>query len=399
MGVVSRYRFARRAQALPESFLSELFRLSIDPEIISFAGGLPDADLIDKEGIANATAAVLEEEGEVALQYSSTDGYYPLREYIATRYNRLYGMDVSPAHIQILNGSQQALDLVGKIFIDPHDVVGIESPGYLGAIEAFSFYEPQFCSAAQTPEGIDTAAFEELVTTLRPKFFYGVPFSQNPTGISYSHEVKQHIAEICSDSETLFYEDHAFFELHFHGEYPRPVGSYLPDETIISGSFSKTIAPGLRTGWIIAPPEILKPFNSAKQAADLHSGFLSQMILARYLNTYDYDAHLAMVRKVYQNRCHMLCDLIDDQLPSGCVRTDPKGGMFLWITLPDGVQGTDLFHAAVKQKVGIMPGLPFYYDKAAPESNRGIRLNFSSIHDDMIHTGIERLKVAFSQVS
>ena len=399
MGAVSQYRFARRMQTLPASFLSELFRLSVDPEIISFAGGLPDARLIDREGISKAAAAVLEEAGEIALQYSSTDGYYPLRDYIATRYNRLYGMNVSPNQIQILNGSQQALDLVGKIFIDPHDVVGIESPGYLGAIEAFSFYEPQFCSAAQTSDGPDTAAFEELVTNLRPKFFYGVPFSQNPTGISYSHDVKKHIAEICSDSETLFYEDHAFSELHFHGEHPPPVASYLPGKTIISGSFSKTIAPGLRTGWIIAPQEILTPFNSAKQAADLHSGFLSQMILARYLSTSDYDAHLAMIRKVYQKRCHMLCDLIDDYLPPECVRTDPMGGMFLWVTLPDGVQGIDLFHAAVQQKVGIMPGLPFYYNKEALMSNRGIRLNFSSIQDEMMHTGIERLKAAFLQVS
>ena len=398
MDVGSRYRFAKRMQAVPESFLSELFRLSIDPEIISFAGGLPDASLIDTQGISQATETVLEEAGEIALQYSSTDGYYPLREYIAKRYNRLYGMSISPKQIQILNGSQQALDLVGKIFINPHDMIGMEAPGYLGAIEAFSFYEPQFCTALQTSEGPDGTAFEELITTKHPKFFYGVPFSQNPTGVSYSEEVKRHIAEVCSRSHTIFYEDHAFSELHFNGEHPLPIASYLPEQTIISGSFSKTIAPGLRTGWIIAPEEILTPFNCAKQAADLHSGFLSQMILATYLNTHDYDAHLAMIRGVYKNRCKLLCDLIDDQLPSECVRTDPKGGMFLWITLPDGVKGIDLFHAAVEQKVGIMPGLPFYYDKKAPESNCGIRLNFSSIHDEMIHTGIERLKTAFSQI-
>ncbi len=381
------YRFAARLSRAPVSFLDELFRVSADPAIISFAGGLPSTGLIDTEGIARATAEVLAEDASGALQYTTTDGYLPLREYIAQRYRTRLGISAAAEEIQTVNGSQQCLDLFAKIFLNPGDPVCIERPGYLGAIEAFSLYEPSISAVPLGSEGLDLAALESIVMKEQPKFLYGIPNSQNPSGITYPQENRRAVAELLEPGGTVFYEDDAFGELFFDAKPRLPVKKYLPDQTVISGSFSKTIAPGMRIGWLLAPRKILKQFNIAKQAADLHTNFFCQKILHHYLTSCDYDAHLRTITKVYRERCRLMCDLLDDLLP-GLTHTHPEGGMFLMATLPKGISSRGVFDEGIKNKVAILPGLPFYVDGGGGGT---IRLNFSASSEEQINEGMHRL--------
>jgi 2-aminoadipate transaminase len=381
------FHFARRIEHAPASFLGELFRVSSDPSIISFAGGLPSSALIDTEGIAAAARDVFTSEPEVALQYSTTDGYRPLREYIAERYKKRLGIPATADEIQIVNGSQQCLDLFAKIFINPGDCVGMERPGYLGAIEAFSLYEPAFAAVPLDSEGPDPAAFEAMTKKTLVKFFYGIPNSQNPSGCTYSQDRRRAIAEILTGTDTVFYEDDAFGELFFDGKPRLPVKHYLPEQSVISGSFSKITAPGMRIGWMYAPKEILAAFNTAKQAADLHSNFLCQQILARYLESHDLDAHIKKIVAVYGRQCRLMCDLFDDLMPA-LSHTTPEGGMFLTAKLPAGMPAMDVFRKGIDKKVAVLPGMPFFVDGGGDDT---IRLNFSSSDEEKIKEGMHRL--------
>jgi len=389
-----RFRFATRLSRAPVSFLGELFRVSADPSIISFAGGLPSTALIDTIGITRATEKVLEDDACAALQYTTTDGYLPLREYIAERYKTRLGIEATADEIQVVNGSQQCLDLFGKIFLNPGDHIGIERPGYLGAIEAFSLYEPFISAVPLNNEGLDLTAFENVVKKEQLKYFYGIPNSQNPSGITYSQENRRALAEILQSSGTVFYEDDAFGELFFDGRPRLPVKKYLPDQTVISGSFSKIVAPGMRIGWMYAPKEILKQFNIAKQAADLHTNFFCQKILHRYLTTIDLDNHLRSITAVYQKHCQLMCDLLDDHLP-GLTHTHPEGGMFLMVMLPAGISSRKVFEEGITKKVAVLPGHPFYVDGGGDDT---IRLNFSAASVDQIVEGIRRLTRVISSL-
>jgi 2-aminoadipate transaminase len=388
------YRFAGRVARAPESFLSELFRVSADPTIISFAGGLPSTALIDTDGIARATREILEDEPDVALQYTTTDGYLPLREYIAERYRRRLGVPATAGEIQIVNGSQQCLDLFAKLFLDTGDHVGMERPGYLGAIEAFSLYEPVIDTVPLEEDGPDLDAFERLVTGRQPKFFYGVPNSQNPSGRTYSQEKRKAIAAILEGHDTIFYEDDAFGELFFDGKPRLPVKRWLPGQSVISGSFSKIVAPGMRIGWMYAPEGILDKFNVVKQAADLHSNFLCQKILHRYLTTNDLDEKCRTIVAAYGRKCRVMCDLFDDLMPQ-LAHTNPEGGMFLMATLPSRLSSRTVFDEGVKKKVAVLPGLPFYVDGGGRDT---IRLNFSSADEDRIIEGMHRLSQVISSL-
>ncbi len=382
------YRFAGRMGRIPESFLDELFRVSAVPGVISFAGGLPGSAYIDVDGIQDAARDVFAEGGRTALQYTTTDGYLPLRKFIADRYRRRLGLPATPEEIQIVNGSQQCLDLIAKVFLDPGDAVGMERPGYLGAIEAFSLYEPAIHAVPLVEDGPDLDMFASLVRDHAPKFFYGIPNSQNPSGRTYSQEKRRGVAEVLRDTETVLYEDDAFGDLFFDGKPRLPVKRYLPDQAVISGSFSKIVAPGMRIGWIYAPAEILREFNIAKQAADLHSNFLCQVILQRYLATHDLDAHVARVAAIYGRRCRLMCDLLDDLMPPGAAHTTPEGGMFMTATLPGGVSSMDVFREGVREGVAVLPGVPFYVDGGGDDT---IRLNFSTADEEEIAEGMHRL--------
>ncbi len=390
------YRFSSCMHILPPSFLDELFRVSAVPGIISFAGGLPDASLFDLQGIRQATEAVFDEHGRAALQYTTTDGYRPLREIIARRYYTRLGLLVSADEIQIVNGSQQALDLMAKILTSPGDSILIERPGYLGAIEAFSFYSPVFSPVPPDDEGPDPDYLANIIRTEDPVFFYGIPNSQNPSGCTWSDMRRREVADILSGTDCLLYEDDAFGELFFDGKPRQPVMKHLPDQVMMSGSFSKVVAPGLRIGWIRAPRPVLAAFNRAKQAADLHSNLFSQMVLTEYMTRNNPDEKIRAMGREYGERCRLMTDLIEDMLPDTVGHTNPVGGMFLMLTLPDSMHSMEIFKKGIQEGVAVMPGVPFYVDDGGC---RTIRLNFSASSKEQIEAGMSRLARVFRDMA
>ncbi|GAB6285253.1 MAG: PLP-dependent aminotransferase family protein [Methanoregula sp.] len=371
----------------PKSFIREILKVTEDPGIISFAGGLPNPALIDVEGIRRAAEHVLREDGKTVLQYATTEGYPPLRQFIADRYRKRLGLTVSPDEILITNGSQQCLDLIGKVLIDAGDHVAIERPGYLGAIQAFSLYEPVFHLVELLPDGPDTAQLEDACFRQPIKFFYGIPNSQNPSGITYSERRRQEVASTLSGTRTLFVEDDAYGELQFSGRALPSLRGMIPEQTILTGSFSKILAPGMRLGWVCAPPAILEQLVVAKQASDLHSNYLSQRIAARYLAEEDLDAHIKKIRFVYKRQRDIMLSLFEETCPESVTWTEPSGGMFVWVTLPEGCAAMDVFNQALKERVAVLPGTPFYVDGGG---DRQIRLNFSNSSEERIITGVER---------
>ncbi len=382
------YTFASRMGKTPRSFIREILKVTERPEIISFAGGLPSPALFPVERLAETAKAVIMEEGPAALQYATTEGHLPLREWIAERYHSRLGMDVSPDEILITNGSQQSLDLIGKVFIDSGSRVAIERPGYLGAIQAFSLFEPEFLGVPLTEEGPDPAVLHAVLTEENPRIFYGVPNSQNPSGITWSIENRRRVAEEIQRSETILIEDDAYGELRFSGDQMPAMRSFLPDQTVMTGSFSKIIAPGMRMGWICAPHEIMEQIITAKQGTDLHSNILSQRIIARFLADYSIDEHIRTITDAYAHQRDCMLAAIKEHFPEGVTCTRPDGGMFLWVTLPDRYSSTELFNRALAENVAILPGVPFYADGGGEST---MRLNFSNASDEQIWEGISRL--------
>lgn len=389
------YPFASRMGKTPRSFIREILKVTENPQIISFGGGLPNPALFPVEEIREATGSVLSEDGTTALQYSTTEGYLPLREWIAERYRTRAGLDVSPDTILITNGSQQSLDLIGKVCIDRDDPVAIERPGYLGAIQAFSLYEPCFHPVTLSQDGPDTDALRHVIEAYSPKFFYGVPNFQNPSGITYSGEKRREVARILSGSETLYVEDDAYRELRFRGEDLPLIARYLPEQGVITGSFSKIIAPGMRMGWIVAPPEIFSQLVTAKQATDLHSNYLTQRIIHRFLTNSDVESHIRRIKESYRRQRDTMVGAIEEQFPPDVTYTRPDGGMFVWVTLPGGFSSMDLFDIAIKDNVAFVPGNPFYTDGGGSNS---MRLNYSNASDDVIVEGIRRLGHAIQEM-
>jgi 2-aminoadipate transaminase len=383
-----KYTFASRMAKTPKSFIREILKVTEDPRIISFAGGLPNPGLIDVAGVTRAAAAVLEQDGSAALQYSTTEGYRPLRQFIADRYKTRLGLTISPDEILITNGSQQCLDLIGKVIINPGDHIAIERPGYLGAIQAFSLYEPQFHPVLLHEDGLDPVQLAQELRQFPIRLFYGVPNSQNPSGITYSDENRKAVSELLAGTETILVEDDAYGELNFDGISLPSFRQYLPDQTIITGSFSKILAPGMRMGWVVAPHEIMDQLVVAKQASDLHSNYLSQRIAYEYLSHEDIDAKIQRIRAQYRTQCALMVRLIEELMPASVTCTKPQGGMFVWVTLPEGCSSMDVFEHAIRDQVAVLPGMPFYTDGGGSNT---LRLNFSNSTPEKIRDGVERL--------
>ena len=379
------HRYSERICSTQKSFIREILKVTADPEIISFAGGLPNPNLIDDEGIQNAAAALLKEDGKTALQYSTTEGHLPLREWIAERYRTRYGLSVDADQILITNGSQQCLDLVGKVYLNKGDSVIVEDPGYLGAIQSFSMFQAKYLPVPLNEEGPDLACLTSVLESSSAKFMYGIPNSQNPSGITYSENRRKELASLLCDHDMPFLEDDAYGELQFDGVPRRPVSAYLDGEGILTGSFSKIFSPGMRMGWVCAPDEVMDKILIAKQASDLHSNYLSQRILAKYLETNDINAHISGLNEEYRKRAEWMVSRMEECFPDDVSFTRPTGGMFVWLTLPEGVSSTRLFDAALKQKVAILPGTPFYTNGGGEST---ARINFSNSDKEEIMTGI-----------
>ncbi|QGY40849.1 aminotransferase class I/II-fold pyridoxal phosphate-dependent enzyme [Pseudodesulfovibrio cashew] len=379
-------QFARRMGTVHRSFIREILKVTADPEIISFAGGLPNPELFPVEAMDRASNEVFTEIGTSALQYSTTEGDAGLRALIARRYADR-GLEVDPDSILVTTGSQQILDLCGKVFLDRGDKVVIERPGYLGAIQAFSLFEPEFVTIALEDDG---PSLEELEAALKDgaKCFYAVPNFQNPSGVSYSLEKRKAVAALMDEYDALFVEDDPYGELRFMGEDLPFVYSFSKKKGLLCGSFSKIAAPGFRIGWVVAEKEIYDKLVIAKQAADLHTSTVSQLIMRRYMESNDIKTHVGLIKERYGRQRECMVEMIGRYFPEGVTITQPEGGMFLWVTLPEQVSSMDLLDAAIKEKVAFVPGKPFYVDGSGENT---LRLNFSNSDEARIEEGIKRL--------
>ena len=388
--------FADRISDVPKSFIREILKVAINPEMISFAGGLPNRDLFPVRELQNASNKVFETAGKDALQYSNSEGYLPLREYIAKRYADKAGLNISPDNILITCGSQQGLDLLAKIILNEGDDVLIEEPGYLGAIQVFSVYRSTFSPVLLKENGLDTEALQKALADRNPKLLYTVPNFQNPAGITYTLENRQEIAAILKDRDILLIEDNPYGELRYRGKDIPSFKHFLPDQTILLGSFSKTAVPGFRIGWIVAPDAIMDKLIVAKQATDLHTNVFTQRLLYQYLQDNDLDRHIQIIRDVYGKQGRAMIDSIREYFPSDVHFTTPDGGMFLWVTLPPSVSSMELFDLAVKRNVAFVPGNPFYTYPVKDINT--LRLNFSCVDEKTIRVGIKKLGAAIKEL-
>lgn len=379
--------YASRMNAIPKSFIREILKVTQQPDVISFAGGLPNRRFFPVDAIARAADEVLRGTDASALQYSTTPGYEPLREFVAQRY-RDKGLAASADEVLITNGSQQGLDLIGKVFLDKGDPIVIERPAYLGAIQALSAYEPQFHPLPLGEDGMDIARLTETLRRHRLKLVHSVINFQNPSGIRYSAEKREAMAELLEPHETILVEDDPYADLRFEGTAAPSMRTWLGDRAILLGSFSKTVAPGLRLGWIYASSEIMARLIVAKQASDLHTSIFGQRILHRYLTTNDLNGHLATIIDAYRRQRDAMLQAMEESFPPEVTFTRPEGGMFIWVMLPPELTATDLFERAIEQKVAFVPGMPFFVDGGGQHN---LRLNFSNADPNRIADGIGRL--------
>jgi 2-aminoadipate transaminase len=386
--------FSDRITDVPRSFIREILKVALDPDVISFAGGLPNRDLFPVQELTDATNRVFKIYGSDIFQYSNSEGYLLLRQYIAERYKRKH-LDIPAENILIINGAQQGLDLLGKVLLNDGDGVIIEEPGYLGAIQAFSLFKPKFSPVAVSENGIDLEQLKKAVSIGNSKLLYCVPNFQNPSGSTYSEKNREEISDIIKGKGIFIVEDDPYGDLRFSGDAKSSFKKYLPESTILLGSFSKIIVPGFRIGWIAAPSHILEKLLIAKQAADLHTCHFTQYIIYQYLMENDIDSHISKVTETYGRQCQSMMDSISEYFPSDVQFTKPEGGMFLWVTLPSNMAAIDLFNEAVKEKVIFVPGDPFYVNKTRTNT---LRLNFSCVDSVTIKTGMKRLGETIRQL-
>lgn len=380
-------KFARRMDGVPRSFIREILKVAISPDIISFAGGLPNKNFFPMEELKLCAMKLMSGTDRNIFQYANTEGYLPLRQKIAERYAQK-GLKIDAANILITNGSQQGLDLLGKIFINEGDRILIEEPGYLGAIQAFSIFKPQFAAIPLRETGIDVALFKKEIEYQLPKIAYLIPNFQNPSGISYSESVRKEIADACRNKPIFLVEDDPYSDIRFQGQTRSSFHHYLPEQTILLGTFSKTVVPAFRMGWIVAPDEVMEKLIIAKQAADLHTDYFTQRLVHQYLSDYNIDEHIARICATYGKQATAMLNAIGQHFPKEVKCTTPEGGMFLWVTLPEGQNSLEVFDLAIKENVAFVPGNPFYVDKTSVNT---FRLNFSCSNEAEIEEGIRRL--------
>jgi 2-aminoadipate transaminase len=387
--------FSDRIADVPRSFIREILKVALDHSVISFAGGLPNRELFPAEELKQATDKVFEIFGKDIFQYSDSEGFIGLKEQISRRYHEKRQLDIPVDNILITNGSQQGLDLLGKILINEGNDIIIEEPGYLGAIQAFSLYRPKFNTVVLDEGGMNVKKLSSIMSSTKPKLMYTVPNFQNPSGISYSEHNRREVAEIIRGTGTILIEDDPYCDLRYSGKQQISFKTLAPENTIMLGTFSKTVVPGFRLGWIVASNNIMEKLIIAKQAADLHTNQLIQCIVYQYMKDNNIDEHIAKIREAYGKQLKAMLKSIEEYFPANVKYTHPEGGMFLWVTLPEGFSSRDLLDLAIKDKVIFVPGDPFYINRC--ETNT-MRLNFSCMDEQTIVTGIKRLGIAIKKL-
>jgi 2-aminoadipate transaminase len=386
--------YAQRARTLTASSIRELLKLTQVPDIISFAGGLPAPELLPCEEVATATAEVLRTRGPQALQYGPTEGYLPLREWVAARLSTA-AMQVTPDNILITTGSQQALDLLARIFFDPGDPVLVESPTYMGALQAWGSYDPRYLSVPLDGQGLLVEQLEELLQQHRPKLVYVLPTFQNPSGVSLSLQRRQRLIELIERHNLLLLEDDAYAQLRYEGEdlpsllhIAASAAGGFPARVFYLGTFSKVLAPGMRLGWIAAPPEVIHKLVMVKQGTDLHTSMFNQIIAYTLLSQDYLLRQVPRIIPVYHRRRDAMLAALERHFPAQARWTRPDGGMFIWVTLPAAMDSADLLQKALKQGVVFVPGRAFHVTGGGAST---LRLSFSNASNERIETGIARL--------
>jgi 2-aminoadipate transaminase len=397
-------RYARRTRNLAGSTIRELLKYTQRPEMISFAGGMPAPELFPQEQFREAACRILTNPaaGQSALQYGPTEGYLPLREMIA-RHTSRYGIDARPENVLITTGSQQALDLVGKLFINPGDRILVEAPTYLGALQAFDLYGAAYASVPIDEDGLKTDdASLSAAQAGGAKFMYLLPNFQNPSGVTLSLDRRQSVVALGGEFGIPIVEDDPYGQLRYEGVHLPPLlkvdrelrlnsrtTGWPSSNVIYLSTFSKTLAPGLRVGWMIAPPEVIARLIQLKQGADLQTSTFIQQLVYEVARGGFLDAHIRMLRQAYRERRDVMLATLADTMPPTVTWTRPAGGLFVWLRLPAGMDSQSLLQAALQKDVAFVPGSAFFADKAA--GRRYCRLNFSNAQPDRIREGIQRL--------
>jgi 2-aminoadipate transaminase len=370
------------------SAVREILKVAERPDILSFAGGLPAPELFPVEAIAQAHAEVCANEGPAAMQYSTTEGFGPLREWICAHLAER-GLQITTEQVLITAGSQQGIDLAARVMLDPGDVVVVENPSYLAALQNFGGYEARIEVVGSDDEGMRVEELDDLATRCRPKLIYVIPNFHNPKGTTLSLERRLALVRFAQQHRVLVLEDDPYGELRFRGAALPSLASLDDAGVVIQlGTFSKTLAPGLRLGWSVSSRELMRSLTIAKQSTDLHTATLAQRATARLLSKFDYDTHLARLRAAYGERCQAMLDALEEHMPEGTRWTHPDGGMFLWAELPRGLRGEDILPRAIEQQVAFVPGSPFF---AVNPRSECIRLNYSNRSPELIDEGMRRL--------
>jgi len=388
-------RLAQRTRRMESSVIREMLKFTTQPDVISFAGGLPAPELFPVREFQEACRHVLETDGPTSLQYSPTEGFLPLKEYLADAMSR-YGIMVEVENILIVNGSQQGLDLVGKLFVDPEACVVCSRPTYLGALQAWNAYEASYCTVPMDENGTLVDELEaQLKKGTRPRFIYELPNFHNPAGNTLSLERRQRVAQLAREYDLVLIEDDPYGELRFEGEDLTPLFRLAPERTLYLSTFSKTLAPGIRLAWITAPKPIIHRLVQAKQGADLHTGTFVQMVANDICQRGILRQHVRRLRQVYRQRRDAMMDAIAEHFPQEVTFTKPLGGLFLWARAPEAINTRDFLLKAVAAKVAYVPGFAFYPGEQGGEHS--MRLNFSNASIEMINEGIYRLGRAMKE--
>ena len=398
------YRYAHRIKSMGSSVIRELLKYAEQPDIISFAGGLPAPEVFPVKEFQDACMTVLREHGAQALQYSTTEGYRPLREMIA-RHTSRYMVPVTPENILITSGSQQALDFMGRLFVNRGDYIVVESPTYLGALQAWNAYGAQYIPVPMDEDGMLVDQLEEALRK-GPKFIYMLPNFQNPSGATLSLERRKRIIELADKYGVPIVEDDPYGQLRFEGEHiPSLVqldsayrgcdGDCYSGNVIYLSTFSKLLAPGLRLAWVIAPEQVIQKVVIAKQAADLHTASFNQYVAHEVGKGGFLDEHVKVIREVYKARRDVMLEMMDEMFPAEVHWTKPKGGMFLWGILPEDMDAAEVLKVALQRKVAFVPGGAFH---ATGGGKNTMRINFSYSSPDTIREGITRLGTTLKEL-
>jgi 2-aminoadipate transaminase len=372
---------------MSSSAIREILKFTQQPDVISFAGGLPAPEIFPVKEIEEATVHVLRTRGREALQYGVTEGIPELRHALAEKMHH-YGIAAEPENIFPTNGSQQALDLLARIFIGKDDVVITGSPTYLGALQAFRTYEPRIIGIPIDDDGMQVDILEGVLKKEKVKFIYILPNFHNPMGVTLTLERRVKLVKIAAKYGVPLFEDDPYRELRFEGKDLPGISELHKENVIYMSTFSKTLAPGFRLGWVVAPQIIISKLVQAKQATDLHTSTFVQYVVAEVMKRGLLEGHSEVIRKVYGERRHIMTDAMEEHFPEGVKWTKPEGGLFLWVTAPEGIDTTELLKEAIKKKVAFVPGTPFF---PAGGGANTMRINFSNATPERIREGIKRL--------